>query len=392
MSDLTKKTFWWGIATLVILRFLMVFLLMNNIPFTDIQAGGFRPNFGGSYFPDEIHYFELAQSFAKLSPVANVANIGYPLFLAPIIYFTGATEPEDIAKIVFIIQAFLFFSLAIILVALISFEIFKNRKLALLAAALFTVYPYILFAILKLADFPRAIPAFHYQMWITIGADYLSAIFLYSGFYLFIKKFNDNKLGLLSSAVIGAIIAVAALTRVANILYLPLIFLVFIWLKKYRESISFGFAAFLIYLPQWVYNFYFFGSPLTYGYRIQELSGHGLETKIIGGWFSLNNVAIFFERIWLNLPALIFILPILIIILILGFWRFFSPYGRSPVGGKTEKVLAIILAFWALLNIGFYIFFVDAQSQLRYFIPSIPPLIILMLVGIIKIYELRRFL
>ena len=377
MNDIGKKTFWWGIIGLVVLRFVLVFLLMNNIPFTDMRLDGFRPNFGDSYWPDEINYFNLAQSFAKFSPIANVANIGYPLFLAPIIYLTGAGGPVDIAKIVFVIQAFLFFSLAIILVAFMALEIFKKRNLAFIAAAIFAVYPYLLLAILKLADFPRWIPAFHYQMWITIGADYLSAILLYSGFYLFIKKFNDNKISLFSAAVIGVLLGVAALTRVANVLYLSLIFLVLIWLKKYRESIGFGAAALLVYLPQWVYNFYFFGSPFTYGYRIQELSGHGLETKIIGGWFSLNNVAIFFEKIWLNLPALVWILPILIIIFILGFWRFF----------KQEKHLAIVLGFWALLNIGFYVFFVDAQSQLRYFIPAIPPLIILFISGVYKFHE-----
>ena len=392
MTDINKKTFWWGIIGLIILRFVLVFLLMNNIPFTDMQDNGFRPNFGGSYFPDEVHYFELAESFARFSPVANVANIGYPFFLAPIIYLTGADSPIDIAKIVFIIQAFLFFGLAIILVALISFEILKNKKLALIAAALFTTYPYILFSILKLADFPRAIPAFHYQMWINIGADYLSAVLLYLGFYIFIKRYNSGRLNLLFVSAVGAIIAAAALVRVANILYLPLIFLILIWLKKYRESINFSAVAFLIYLPQWVYNFYFFGSPLTYGYRIKELSGHGLETKIIGGWLSFDNVLIFFEKIWLNLPALLWVLPVLVVILMFGFWRLFSPYEGSPEGGKTEKVLAITLLFWVLLNVGFYIFFVDAQSQLRYFIPSIPPLIILFFSGIIKVYEYRRFL
>ena len=382
MNDITKKTFLWGIVGLIILRFVLVILLVNNIPFTDIQVKSFRPNFGGSYFPDEIHYFELAQSFAKFSPIPSVANIGYPLFLAPIVYLTGADSPIDIAKIIFIIQAFLFFGLAIVLVALISFEVFKNKKLSLLAAGLFTIYPYALFGLLKLANFPRVIPAFHYQMWITIGADYLSAVLLYSGFYLFIKKFNDDKISFFSASAIGALLAIAALTRVANILYLPLIFLILIWLKKYHESISFSASAFLVYLPQWVYNFYFFRSPLTYGYRIQELSGHGLETKIIGGWLSFNNVEIFFERIWLHLPILVWILPILFIILILGFWRLLKP----------EKYPATILLFWILINVGFYIFFVDAQSQLRYFIPSIPPLLILLLAGIIKTYEFRRFL
>jgi len=383
MNDITKKTFWWGIVGLVILRFVLVFLLMNNVPFTDMQFEGFRPNFSGSYWPDEIHYFQLAQSFAKLSPAPNVANLGYSLFLAPIVYFTGANSPIDIAKIVFIIQAFLFFGLAIILVALISFEIFKNRKLSLIAAALFTIYPYILFVILKLADFPRWIPAFHYQMWIVIGADYLSAVLLYFGFYLFIKKYNSGSLNLFFASAIGAVIAAAALVRIANILYLPLIFLILIWIKKYRESIGFSLAAFLIYLPQLIYNFYFFSSPFTSGYRIKELSGHGLETKILGGWFSFNNVSIFFERIWLNLSALIWILPVLILILVLGFWRLF----------KQEKFLAVVLGCLVLLNIGFYVFLVDAQSQLRYFIPSIPPLIILFISGLSASYEkLRRIL
>jgi len=378
-----KKYFIIGITILFLIRVVLVFLLMNNIPWTDMQLGGFSPHFGGSYWPDEVHYFQLAEAFSKLSAVPNVANLGYPLFLAPIIYFTGATDTIGITKAIFIIQAFLFFSLAIILVALMALEIFKKKSLALTASILFTFYPYLFLTILKLAHFPRWIPAFHYQMWIVIGADYLSAILIYSGFYLFIRKFNKNNLNLVYAIIIGIFLSAAALVRVANILYLPLIFLILIWLKKYRESFGFGLAAFLVYLPQWIYNFYFFGSSLTYGYRIQALSGFAPQTSIFGDWFSFNNVLIFFERVWLNLPVLIWVLPILILILILGFWRFF----------KQEKHLAVILGFWALLNIGFYIFFVDAQSQLRYFIPSIPPLILLFISGLWASYEkLRKFI
>lgn len=381
MNDISKKIFIWGITGLLILRFLMVFFLMNNIPFTDMGSDGFRPNFSGSYVPDEVNYFNLAQSLVKFSPVTNVANIGYPLFLAPIVYLTGANSPIDIVKIVFIIQAFLLFSLAIILTGLVSFEIFKNRKLSLAAAATFTIYPYVLFAILKLANFPRAIPAFHYQMWINIGADYLSAVLVYFGFYMFIKKYNSGSLNFAFATAIGVIIAAAALTRVANILYLPLIFLTLLWIKKYRASIGFGVAAFLVYLPQWIYNFYFFGSPLIYGYRIPSI-GFDPGSEIIGDWLSFENLSLFFEKIWLNLPILVFILPILILIIAAGFWRVF----------RHERIIGLTLAFWIILDVGFYMFFIAAASQLRYFIPSIAPLIILMLAGIIKTYELRRFL
>lgn len=382
MNDISKKTFIWGIAGLLILRFLIVFFLMNNIPFTDMGDDGFRPNFSGSYVPDEVNYFNLAQSLAKFSPVTNVANIGYSLFLAPIVYLTGAIGPEDITKVVFIIQAFLFFGLAIILTGLIGLEIFKRRTPALIAASLFTVYPYILYGILKLADFPRAIPAFHYQMWILIAADYLSAILVYFGFYLFIKRYNTSGgINLIFASAIGAIIAAAALTRVANILYLPLIFLILIWIKKYRASIGFGVAAFLVYLPQWVYNSFFFGSPFTYGYKV-PLIGIDYGSRIFGDWFSFENALIFFEKIWLNLPIIILILPILILIMAAGFWRIF----------RREKIIGLTLAFWIILDVGFYMFFIASASQLRYFIPSIVPLIILFIAGIFKIYELRRFI
>lgn len=381
MNDISKKTFIWGIAGLLILRFLMVFFLMNNVPFTDMGDDGFRPNFSGSYVPDEVNYFNLAQSLAKFSPISNVANLGYPLFLAPIVYLTGASSSIDIVKIVFIIQAFLFFSLAIILTGLVSFEILKNRKLSLAAAAMFAVYPYILFVILKLANFPRVIPAFHYQMWINIAADYLSAVLVYFGFYLFIKRYNTGNINLIFASAIGAVIAAAALTRVANILYLPLIFLILIWIKKYRALIVFGFAAFLVYLPQWIYNFYFFGSPFTYGYKV-PLIGIDYGSRIFGDWFSLENALIFFEKIWLNLPILFLILPILVLIIVAGFWYVF----------RREKIIGLTLAFWIILDVGFYMFFIASASQLRYFIPSILPLIILFIAGVIQTYELRRYL
>jgi len=262
---------------------------------------------------------------------------------------------------------------------LISLEIIKNKKLALLSAGLFTFYPYIIFEITKLANFTRAIPVFHYQMWVSIAADYLSAILVYSGFYLFIKKFNAEKLNIVAIIAISAFLSSAALVRVANILYLPVIFFILIWLKKYKESFIFGTVSFLIYLPQWIYNFYFFGSPLMYGYRV-PLLGFDAGTKILGDWLSFGNAFIFFSKIWQNFSASVWILPILILIIIVGFWKLF----------KQNKILSLVLILWAALNVGFYIFFIAAQSQLRYFIPSIPPLIILLIFGIYSIIKSWR--
>jgi len=56
---------------------------------------------------------------------------------------------------------------------------------------------------------------------------------------------------------------------------------------------------------------------------------------------------------------------------------------------RREKIIGLILVFWIMLNVGFYVFFIAAASQMRYFIPSIAPLIILFIAGVTKLYESR---
>jgi len=107
--------------------------------------------------------------------------------------------------------------------------------------------------------------------------------------------------------------------------------------------------------------------------------GFQAGTKVLGDWFSFTNVAIFFDHVGNNLPIALVLMPIFVLILGLGFVKIF----------RQQKVLALLLAFWITLNIGFYIFFIDSASQLRYFIPSIPALIVLFFAGIRKLIKFK---
>ena len=135
-KDITKKTFYWTIIGLILLRAVLIVLLLNNIPFTDIQPN-WRPNFGGSYWPDEEVFFNLAKSLADFKPIMSIIYIGYAIFLAPFIYFVGATGPEMIAQTMVIVQGVILFSAALILIAFIGEKFFRSKKLALVSAALF---------------------------------------------------------------------------------------------------------------------------------------------------------------------------------------------------------------------------------------------------------------
>lgn len=85
----------------------MVLLSMQDIPHTGVKEGGWWFYHGG----DEKIYFNVAKSIADLNLIAEPPYfpIGFSLFLAPFIYFAGATQITDILKPVFIIHAFLLF-------------------------------------------------------------------------------------------------------------------------------------------------------------------------------------------------------------------------------------------------------------------------------------------
>ena len=127
-EKISKKTFIRFIIGLIFLRIILLFLMMNNVPFTDIQSD-WRPNFGGSYWPDEEVFFNLAKSMADFKPIMSIIYIGYAIFLAPFIYFVGATGPEMIAQTMVIVQGIILFSAALILIVFIGEKFFKNKML-----------------------------------------------------------------------------------------------------------------------------------------------------------------------------------------------------------------------------------------------------------------------
>ncbi len=149
MPDISKKTFIWAIIGLILLRIILMILVMNNIPFTDMRDGGFRPTFTESYQPDEPQFFELSKNLAEGQAAKLIPNIGAPLIFAPLIYFSGVDSLDKLAPIAFIFQAFILFSLAIILVAFIGYYLFNSRTWALASASLFVIYPWLLLGLFR---------------------------------------------------------------------------------------------------------------------------------------------------------------------------------------------------------------------------------------------------
>lgn len=379
MKDISKKTFCWTLISLIAVRILMVFLLMQDIPRTGVQEGGWWFYHGG----DEEHYFNLAKSISQLKPVKEKVTLGYPLFLAPFVYITQAENIKDILKPVFISQAFLLFSLSIILISLIAEKIFQSRIIGAISGGVFTFLPYlVLFLLYGLAFIYPSFGAFSLIQgpiefsnlsWLMLYSDPLSTFSVYLCFFLFFIEINKESPRFSRVFLMGILSGLSALVKLGNILIIGIFILGWLLRKRVKEACLTGIFAFLIFLPQLFYNQEFFGSPFTFGYQSYD------DYPSIFSLFSFNRLFGIFEKVYLKVPILIWILPFLIIFLLLG--------ARSLM--RKNRLVTIVLILWLLSYLLFYSSYVPAGGYVafRFYMPITPPFTLLSIASVIMIFQ-----
>jgi hypothetical protein len=377
MVDVSKKYFIWTIVGLILLRVILVVLMMNNIPFTDMQLGGFRPNFTTSYMSDEQKFFDIGKGLASGKIVPSPSNFGYGLFLAPFIYFLKAENTVQIAKSIFIAQEFFLWPLALILVAAIAVYLFNSRFWAMACAALFTVYPWLLLVFGNAIGYRNAVPGFHHQLWIIIQSDYISALFVYLSFFLVFKWFDDlfksSSIKYPKLFYLGFSSGAALLVKMTNIWLILIIWGVFIYFKSFKNAAIYSAFLALIYTPQLFYNAFAFGAPWIYGYK-----PYGFTKGLFSEQFNITNLWRNFYNFSPNYYLLLFFATTI-------FFCFIFFAGRKYFLAINNIFLNIISAwFWSYL-IFFGIFAYTLQS-LRYFLPAMPVFIYFFVASVIFLF------
>lgn len=375
---MSNKIFIGSIIGLILLRIILFGLFLNNIPFTNIQPN-WRPVFQGTYQPDEIVFFDLAKSLADFKPVPSIVYIGHAIFLAPFIYFTGATNIEMAIKPLILVQGILVWSLALIFMVLIGLHFLKNRKMAFISGFIFTVYPYLLFGLYQLFNPKTAVAAFHYQMWIFMLSDYLSTFMILLSLWLSIKLVerlkNIEKQLYWPAIILGIIAGVTASVRPPNLAIAAFLFLYILCLRKFKTALVLGFSAFFGFLPQFIYNAYFFGKPWLFGNPVLNNAGVADATGIfVQKNFNFSNYWLNFSYFSPNHYFWFFLVAVFFMSVILFFgWRYLK---------QRKSNLIPIFVFWFLFYWLFYGSFGGSLSQLRYFLPLIPVFIYFFLASV----------
>ncbi len=368
---ISKKIFWGILVILILIRVAMVVALISGIPETPYHDGWYLHHGG-----DQEQYFKTANSILKLNPTSSTATLGFPLLLVPFVYIFNAATWKDILIPVVIFHAFLMFNLSTILLALITRKISKSNVVAIVAATLWTFSPYLLF--LSMGPCIRdglSIGGLMLtkQMWTQILSDPPSTFFVLLGIYLFLISLEreDFKFTVGSALIIGF----AALIRIGNALLFGILITTYLFKKQWRLALCFGVFIFIAFMPQFLYNWYVFGSPLVHGLQkgtLETMMQYGNKPAFSISYLPEQIRLIFFQQFRYSFLLLV---PII--------FGFLSLY-------RKNKITAVFVLCWFLAYLIFYTcYYTTRWTPMRKLMPSIPAIIILVSSSLLNTRLLR---
>lgn len=334
---------------------------------------------GYFYLGDEDEYFKSAFSLARFKPVDSYRTLGFPILLLLFIWVSKANSFEQLLLPVAIFHACILAPIFIILIALIAKWLTKEWEIAILSATIWTIFPYLVYIFVHTnTSFCRDVPAMRmaHQMWLQALSDPPSAFLVLLAIYVFLISLDKENI--IFPLLTGISFGLAILVRPGNIGLAVLFFLFYLYKIKLKNLFLFISGSLFVALPQFIYNWHFYGSPIklttlfayekSYATELGHLIGYPLEA------FSIKNFFFFIQQIILKFSSAF--LLFLFIILLLIIYALFRLYRESPR-------VAIILILWILPyflihgnNWDFY------NSILHFLMPIIPALIIIISIAL----------
>lgn len=354
------------IIILVIIRIAMAIALIYGFP----EKGNYQE--GYFYLGDEESYFKLAFSLAKFKPIDSYRTLGFPILLLPFIWITQAESFQPLLLPVVIFHACILAPLSIILVALIAKKLTKEWRTAILSTVLWTFFPYLVYTLIHTnPSFCEDVPAMRiaHQMWLQALTDPPSTFLVLLAIYTFLIEYP---------VITGISFSFATMVRPGNIGLAILFLLFYLYKRKLKHLFLFISSSFLVAIPQFIYNWHFYGSPFKLTTLFIREKSYAAEASYLFGrtvdTFSIRNFFFSFQQIILKFPPVLLFSVFVIFLAII--YTLFKLYRKSPR-------VAVILILWILP----YIFIYGSNSSfhesiLHFLMPVIPALIIIISIAL----------
>ncbi len=372
-----KKILIISVLGLIALRIFSLFL----IPYLPhLEQFRYTSYFSAIREGDEEKYFNMAKMIYHLSFKPDAAMLGFSLMIVPFIFFGGENYSNVFFPLVIFNGIFLF-SLTLILLAWASFLIFKKIWPAVLSGSLFLLFPFIFYLFRGYGPhFPTMAwndINFLNMNWLAAMADEPAAFFASLILFLLLVAGRKN-FGPVFYSLLGFIAGFSAMVRITNIVIVAataLIIFLYEASRKYKNLFFYCSSVLIAFLPQFMYNTVFFGSPISFGYQKDYNTSWVAAGYVNGPMWGFDNFFHLFSRAadysLLAIPAFL----LLFTIILLGILYI----------AKINKRHAFIIGLWFFSLTLIYMFFQTGQCAPRYYLPAVPAFIILMTAVLMRI-------
>ncbi|HNP75075.1 MAG TPA: polysaccharide deacetylase family protein [bacterium] len=372
VSRLVGSKWFWLLLFLAMLRILFFNLSLAGWPADGAMLGDWWTVYGG----DELVYFKTAKNFFRGILLPDAQPIGFPLFLAPFIALLKPDRIIDIFPLISFVNGVIIYSLSVVLVYFLSKEIFISKVKSYLAALLFTIYPYGFYFLFKWfvpgGDIinPFVTSRFMQLMFWPVASDPLATLLLLATLLVVLKLAKQKITSDNWAILLGFLASAAFVTRIQNILILPLYFFILIVLKKIRPAIYFVMSALPLLFMQLYVNFASRGSIFKTSYEVYDSSYYV-------SWIYVLRIFTYpLEYGWIIFVPLVFVF----LFMIYGFYLLI----------KRQKLIGWLVLFYFIANTILLPFIEPTFRNPRYFLPIVPIMIILFFISIEGLINLSK--
>lgn len=365
--------------TIKIIILLVIFHSLSGVLILYIfgSQAGFLNSLGAGGEGEE-EYFNISLGILKGKPIKTIRNIGFPLFFIPFIYMFKAVDLKQILFPYSFFNSLIVYNISIVLIAIIALKLSHSLRVSILSATLWTIFPWLVYFLAKVKpeyDYPGlSLSRLICQMFMYISNDGISTLFVLLTVYLCIIFLNHKKY--LWSVLLGLSFAISVLIRIQNIVLLSVILFVYINRKEFKKFSVFIISAIFSFLPQFIYNWATLHSLSNLNFIIESLNTAALEDGYTSPFYSIKSIHYIFmnilQRFPLYIPVAVGLISIIVIFIFVNLYH-------------KERLSFYILLFWILSYIMVYgLYYGSAPDLLRYMMPIIPAILILISFGAVR--------
>ncbi len=379
--DLTRKQLNLALLALYLLHLTILGLYVFDIIPQQFHtpARPFQMHHGG----DNEAYFNLARDLLTGTPQPSIYTLGFPLLLTPFLVIFRPQDQQEILQVVAAFWGIAMYPLGQWALTWLAERLTGSRVLALLSTFLWTMLPLVFYGIFGTFSLIYGQESFALlaettsvrQTWAQMLSDGPATLFTLLLIVVFFRQLEGED-RVWWAIKMGTLAGFLMMIRYTGVLTGLLIGVILLAQRRWSVAAVVAVSAFVVFLPQILYNWRFFGDPLTTGYQV-------LYTSPPDGFFSTLYLSGGLAKVWTRVG--LWLLPAILLSIGVGGFGLVCLWRHDRIG-------ALVVGLW----IGSYavvygLYFASWNGELlRFLMPIYPAIAVLAAAAAMEVLSLRQ--